>query len=212
MARGIPIPFTKKQEKFILANYLLIPTKRLANQCGCNAPRIHNFLKKHGLEIPQDQREIWKKAAMFQNNHKTWNKGKPMEEYMTPEAIAVIRSTQFKKGQPAKNEKYNGYERITKEGYVMVRVAKGKFKLKHRLEWQEKIGPLKSTEILVCRSDNPRNTDPSNWDKITREENMLRNSRHEFIKELVPTMALISNLKKTIKKRESNGKEQNDRS
>jgi len=212
MAKGKPIPFTKAQEKFILANYLLIPTKRLADKCSCKAPRIHNFLKKHGLEIPQEQREIWKKAAMFQKNHKSWNKGMPMEAYMTPDAITKIKSTQFKKGQPARNEKYNGYERLTKEGYVMIRVAKGKFKLKHRLEWQEKIGALKSTEILVCKSDNPRNTDPSNWEKITREENMLRNSRHEFIKELVPTMALISSLKNTIKKRESNGKEQNDRS
>jgi hypothetical protein len=212
MAKGKPIPFTKAQEKFILDNYLLIPTKRLADKCSCKAPRIYNFLKKHGLEIPQEQREIWKKAAMFQKNHKSWNKGMPMEAYMTPDAIAKIKSTQFKKGQPARNEKYNGYERLTKEGYVMIRVAKGKFKLKHRLEWQEKIGPLKSTEVLVCKSDNPRNTDPSNWEKITREENMLRNSRHEFIKELVPTMALISSLKNTIKKRESNGKEQNDRS
>ena len=53
------------------------------------------------------------------------------------------------------------------------------FMLKHRYLWEQQKGKLQTGEILVCRSTDKANTDPSNWELIDRKEHLKRNYNHK---------------------------------
>ncbi|MDO6808103.1 HNH endonuclease signature motif containing protein [Zobellia galactanivorans] len=198
MPKGKYIPLTIDQERIIKEKYLDVPVKTLADEIGTTYGVIMRRLKKWGLEIPKEVIERRKRDSRFRKGQKAHNKGKKQTDYMCKEAIERTKNTRFKKGFEPHNTKYNGHERISKDGYVEVRMSKGNYKLKHRVEWEKRNGPIPKGMILVSKDGNKTNTDPGNWKPMTRQEAMLYNSRHKFPKEVVPTMHLINNLKKAI--------------
>ena len=76
----------------------------------------------------------------------------------------------FKKGHEPHNTKYNGHERITKEGYIEIRIKKGEYRLKHLYNWEQINGKLPKNHCLSCVDGNKQNTDPNNWKIISRAE------------------------------------------
>ncbi|MFJ1330241.1 HNH endonuclease signature motif containing protein [Capnocytophaga canimorsus] len=115
------------------------------------------------------------KKTQFKKGCISSNKGKKQSEFLSPEAIEKVRATQFKKGHIPHNTKYDGYERISKYGYIEVRVSMGKYVLKHRKIWQEHYGEIPKGNIIIFKDNNPLNCDIDNLEMITKDENAIRN-------------------------------------
>lgn len=160
---------------FLRRNYKAIGNKALGEALGRSADSIKDKMKRCGLKRTENELRTIKQ----QNN-----------------------TGHFKKGRLPHNANYNGHERITKDGYVEVRIKRGVYILKHLHNWQKVNGKLPSGWCLKCRDGNKQNIDLSNWKLITRAENMLNNTRHEIPKELIPIMAALSHLKQKVKKLE----------
>jgi len=200
MPIGYHKPLTKKQEAKIRREYLNKPIKPLAEEMNITYGRIMRLLKKWGLEIPKEIRESRKRSGMYSKGHVSFNKGMKQYEFMSPEQIEKSRATRFQPGRLPHNTKYDGHERISKDGYVEIRLRLGVYKLKHLHEWEKINGKLPEGHILNCINGDKTNCCPENWRLISREENMLRNSKHQFPKEIIPSMILIGKITKTIKK------------
>lgn len=205
MPKGIYTSLTKEQEQFIKDNYLNIPLKTLGKMLGCTAHPINSRLKKWGLEIPNEVILRRKIDSVFKKGNVPLNKGKKQVDYMSLEVIERTKKTRFKKGQEPHNSNFDGHERITKDGYVEIRVSKGNYRLKHIIEWEKENGLLPENHCLRCINGDKTNTDSSNWKLISRIENMYQNSKHDYPKEIIPSMVLITKINNKLKTIE-NGK------
>lgn len=113
-----------------------------------------------------------------------WNKGKKQSDYMSPEMIERTKGTRFKKGQDPHNTQPIGYERITRDGYIEIKVrhskdgdAKNKnFELKHRLMWVEKYGAVPDGMVVSIKGNDKINFSIDDLELITMKENLIRNS------------------------------------
>ncbi len=194
MPKGHFTPLTLDQEQIIKDKYLLVPVKSLADEIGSTYGVIMRRLKKWGLEIPKDVVIRNKNLSYYQKGSIPGNKGRKQSEYMSKEAIEKTRASRFQKGHEPHNTKYNGHERITKEGYIEIRIKKGEYRLKHLYNWEQINGKLPKNHCLSCVDGNKQNTDPNNWKIISRAENMYKNSIHAFPEEIIPSMVLINKI------------------
>lgn len=190
--------YNQEQIKYILDNYLDLPIKRIALNIGGSYTGVMGVLKRNNLTIPKEIREKRKKKNQFRKGCPSFNKGKKQEEFMCSEAIERTKKTRFKKGHIPKNATYNGHERITKDGYIEIRVRLGKYKLKHIAEWEKINGKLPDKHCLWCLDGNKLNTDPNNWELITRRENLRRNV-HNHPPEIIRAKKLTNRINKIIK-------------
>jgi HNH endonuclease len=96
------------------------------------------------------------------------NKGKKMP------FNAANAATQFKPGQTPKNVKFEGHERVDKDGYVLVSVNERnphtgferRYVHKHRWLWEAANGPIPEGHVLKCLDADKTNTAPENWEAI----------------------------------------------
>jgi len=138
MPRGYHKPLTAVQKQQIKDEFLRKPIKRLAKELGITSGRIMRFLAKHDLEIPQQLRDYRKRMGCYQKGNVPLNKGKKIEEYMSPEAIERSKKTRFKKGNVPHNANPEGdgaiVTRIDKCGipYQYIRLSMGVWDLYHR--------------------------------------------------------------------------------
>lgn len=121
---------------------------------------------------------------------------------MPEETRKKVARTWFDKGHEPHNTKHDGYERLTADGYIEVRIKKGVFKLKHRIIYEQNYGKIPRGMIVVFKDRNTLNFDPNNLEAITREENMERNTFHRFPNELKETIRLVKKLKRTINEKQ----------
>lgn len=205
MPKGVYKKISAKDEQKIRDEYLNKPVKTLAQEIGCGGGVIYRRLKKWGLEIPEHIIEQRKKESRFSKGQVPFNKGLKQSEFMSKEAIEKTKRTQFKKGSAPHNTKFDGHERITKDGYIEIRLSQGVYRSKHVVEWEKVNGSVKDGYILVCRSNNKLDSSPENWEEITMIENMYRNSRHGFPKEIIPSLVLNKKLEHKLNSLE-NGK------
>lgn len=209
MPKGKTRPFTSFEEWKIKQEFLIKPIKTLASEIGVGQTKVRNFLKKNGLVIPPDVAAERRKKSQFKKGMVSWNKGKKPSEYLTAEAQDKMSKTQFKKGRKPHNTKYDGciVIRRDKNGflYKYIRLSKGNWALLHRYNWEQANGKIEPGMIISFVDGNTLNCEISNLEILSMEQNMLRNSKHNFPDEIVPTMALISKLEKSIKSK-SNGK------
>ncbi len=199
MPKGYFIPLTPQQEDIIRKQYLLKPIKKLADELSCTYGVIMRRLKKWGLEIPNEIIVKNKKDSQYKKGHTSFNKGLKQADYMNDDAINRTKKTRFKKGNEPHNTKYDGYERITKDGYIEIRIHKGKFRLKHLLNWEKENGKLPKGYCLFCIDKIKTNTSPENWKLITRAENMYRNPKHNYSEEIIPSLILSNEINKKLK-------------
>lgn len=170
--------FTQIEDDYIRANYLLIPTKRISKLLNRSESSARQRVKLLGLVIPPHIIAKFKASSQIKKGATPPNKGKKQTDYLTPDQIERTKATRFTKGQLPHNTKYDGAERITKDEYVEVRVSKGIYKLKHRVEW-EKVNPPIGDNILTCKSQDKTNCHPDNWQMITRKEHAVNNSNYD---------------------------------
>lgn len=165
------VRYSEEEIKFIKDNYKTVGNKKLGEILGRSADGIKHQLERFGL------RRTKKQVKQLRKNYNTG---------------------QFKKGNIPHNTRYNGHERLTKDGYIMMRIKKGKYVLKHLYLWEKVNGKLPDSHCLYCIDGNKLNTQPSNWKLISRTELMLRNSRYDYPEEVLPSLVLINKLKNKL--------------
>lgn len=143
------------------------------------------------------------RTGQFVKGQMAHNKGRKMP------FNANSAATRFKRGSTPPNTLPMWSERISKDGYVEMKVplrnphtgAKTRFMHKHRYLWEEANGPVPDDHCLKAIDGNKLNTDPTNWAAIPRSLLPRLNSRWAKLKyddapdELKPTLMAIAKLK-----------------
>lgn len=204
MPKGVYVPLTKDQEDKIKDEFLTKPVKRLADELGVSFGRIIRFLDKNNLEIP---REVIEKRIMDSRKKKgdiPFNKGLKQSEWLPKESLIKVRQGQYKKGNTPHNTNSIGNGAIVQRNddgriYQYIRIKKSKWVLYHRYLWENENGKVPKGHILVFKDGNTLNTDMSNLELISMAENMYRNSKHDYPREIIPSLVLIKELENKLK-------------
>lgn len=113
------------------------------------------------------------------------------------------KPTQFKKGSKPANYRPVGTIRETRDGYLEIKVAEGmhKWRLLHRVVWERMNGPIPKGINLILLDGNPKNIKITNLSLVTKAQNMMRNTVHNYPKEIVHLVQLKAALNRQINKR-----------
>lgn len=136
--------------------------------------------------------------SRFKNGHETHNKGKKMPEYV----YRKVQATMFSPNHIPHNTKYDGHVRISKDGYREVRIKQGVYRLEHLHKWEQINGRLPKGFCLRSIDGDKLNTEPSNWQLVSRADNMKLNSIQRYPPEVKEIIRLTAKLKRTIEKHE----------
>ena len=123
--------------------------------------------------------------------------------------------TWFKRGNLPHNTKPIGYERITKDGYIEVKVkmrpsnpdCNDNFVLKHRLVWERANGPIPKGCKIIFLDGDKQNFDIKNLALVTDHENLelTRGNLRYGHSELTKTGILIVKAGIAVKKKKKGG-------
>ena len=162
------------------------------------AANLHALRKRRG----------WKtgRTGRFAKGAVPANKGKKMP------FNANSARTQFKPGNLPHTARYLGHERVSKDGYVEISIDETnphtgferRYVLKHRYAWEKANGPVPDGMCLKCLDGNKQNTDPTNWDLISRRLLPRLNGRFgrnydDAPAELKPTIMAVAKLEDRVR-------------
>lgn len=112
------------------------------------------MLEKYGVKISPSQVRGWKKNhkapsgydARFRPGNASPTKGKKRTEFLSPEMIARIQKTQFKKGNVPKNRREVGEIIERSDGYLWIKTQdwhqNDNWQQYHRWLWEQEHGPI----------------------------------------------------------------------
>lgn len=152
---------------------------------------ISSTRKRYGIKTGSDGR--------FRKGNIPFNKDK--------KGLTGANETSFKKGNKPHNWVPLGSERITKDGYIQIKIQEGKFqknwKGKHILIWEEHNGPLPKGHAIIFGDGNNRNFDIDNLILVSRQQLLILNRNNLIQKdaELTKTGVLIADLYSKISDR-----------
>lgn len=138
------------------------------------------FVKRFGWNIAISQVKAYIKnhklntgrTGQFEKGQAPHNKGKKMP----PEIYEKCKATMFQKGNMPNNHRPVGSERITKDGYIEIKVEEpSKWMLKHRYIWEQKHGKIPDKHILIFRDNDKTNIALGNLLLISRSQNAVIN-------------------------------------
>jgi len=194
---------TLQEDRYLKENYLTFSVKTIAAHLGRGNTFVSNRLRQLGLIIPRKIIEARKVKSQFKPGQEPYSKGKKQSEYLTPEQIENSKKTWFKKGNiPANAFDRDGVitTRVVKgKPYKFIRISLGNWRHLHVYNWEKENGPVPPDKICAFIDGNQQNCEPSNLKLITREENMLRNSKKNYTEKIVKDRSKILHLKKIIK-------------
>lgn len=140
------------------------------------------------------------KTGRFEKGHKPHSKGQKMSK----EQYEKCKPTMFKKGHIPKNHREIGSERITKDGYIEVKIEDPDvWGLKHRLIYEEHYGEIPAGYSVIFGDGDKLNCDINNLILVSRSELLLMN-RNKLIKKdssLTKTGLNIAKLLDTMNKK-----------
>lgn len=146
-------------------------------------------------------------TGKFRKGQTPHNKGKKMPK----EVYEKVKHTMFAKGNVPPNHRPVGSERISKDGYIEVKVAEpNKWRLKQRVVYEEAKGKIPEGCTIIFLDGNKRNLDIDNLRCVTRSEllylncNGLNNSN-----EITETGILMARLDRTKNKKKQELKDKN---
>jgi hypothetical protein len=116
--------------------------------------------------------------------------------------------TSFKPGQKAPNYKPVGSERLDRDGYILIKVSdvgtcSERWKLKHKVLWEEANGPVPKGHCLIFLDSNKHNTSLDNLQLITRTQ-LARMNQNDLISndpELTKTGLIVADIITKISER-----------
>ena len=151
---------------------------------------ISGTRKRHGIKNGLD--------GSFKKGHVPHNKGKKGISY------EGMKPTQFKKDNKPHNYKPVGSERITKDGYVEIKIADPKtWKGKHILIWEAANGTVPKGHVIIFGDGNNRNFDINNLLLVSRAQLLILNSKNLIKNDayLTKTGIVIASLHQKINER-----------
>ena len=126
--------------------------------------KVKGNIKRYGLNTGR--------KGCFPKGHVPQNKGKKMP----PDVYEKCKGTMFKKGNIPPNHRPVGSERLSKDGYIEIKIAEpNKWQLKHRYIWEQVNGEIPAGHIVVFRDNDRTNVVMSNLMLITRKDNAIIN-------------------------------------
>ncbi|PRS29910.1 HNH endonuclease signature motif containing protein [Bacillus pumilus] len=169
--------FTEEQESFIRSHAAGLFNQELANLIN----------QKFGLNVTRQQVKTWKHnrkissglTSHFPKGHVPLNKG-------TKGLYNVGgNKTSFKPGHKPLNYKPVGYERVDRDGYILIKVSddgpwQKRWKHKHKVLWEEENGAIPSGHCLIFLDGNKLNVKLDNLQLITRQQ-LVRLNQNKLI-------------------------------
>jgi len=143
----------------------------------------------------------------FTKGHTSWNKGTHWK------AGGRSVQTRFKQGQRPHTWRPIGSERVTDDGIRQRKITDTGYPPKdwksiHVMMWETENGPVPPGHIVVFKDGNRENLVLDNFELVTRQELMRRNSYHtRYPKEIGLVIQLKGALQRQINKRESDAKQ-----
>lgn len=162
--------YTDEMKQFILDNYKGRYNQELADL----------FNQKFNTNITSRTIKSYKAnnklnsglTGKFRKGQTPHNKGKKMPK----EVYEKVKHTMFAKGNVPPNHRPVGSERISKDGYIEVKVAEpDKWRLKQRVVYEEAKGEIPEGCPIIFLDGNKRNFDIDNLRCITRSELLYLN-------------------------------------
>jgi phage protein len=154
--------------------------------------QVIGYIKRNGLNTGTDGR--FKKGQTAHNKGKKGWYAQGMERNW------------FKKGNIPQNYKPVGSERISKDGYIEIKVKDpNKWQLKHRYVWEKENGKVPKGMILIFKDSNKLNVCLDNLILISRAENAVINRAGDSVftgqaKEVVVNLARLKCATRKAKK------------
>lgn len=168
MARGsgYPIKYTNEMLDWVKDNQADIPRSELTEMFNDK----FNMDLGRGTLAALCKRKGWKSNlnARYPKGAVPWNKNKT--GYMSANV------TSFKKGQTPKNHRPVGSERITRDGYMEVKIKEPRtWRLKHIVVWEAENGKLPSGHVIRLLDGDKTNCNIGNLLCISRGANATSN-------------------------------------
>lgn len=117
----------------------------------------------------------------IKKGHIPKNKGKKWDEYMSKESQAKAMKTTFKKRNISANNVPIGTERITKDGYIEIKIKDGNLNknwvLKHRYIYEQHYGKIPKNCKIIFLDGNRSNLNISNLKMISSAEELIMNRK-----------------------------------
>lgn len=185
--------YTKEQREFLIKNNHLKTSQELADmfnkRFGTNITKVNikNFRGNNHLNSGLN--------GQFKKGNIPHNKGKRQNDYMSIESIEKTKATRFKKGNIPANHRDIGSERITKDGYIEIKIKEpNKWQLKHRYIYEKKYGKIPKGYNLIFLDGNRKNIDLSNLKLVSKSEDLIMNKNKLFTtdKNITNTGSLIA--------------------
>ena len=132
------------------------------------------------------------RTGRFEKGHISCNKGKKIHHN-------GIKEWWFKKGHIPKNLRRVGAERINVDGYIEIKTEatkiSQKWKLKHRMIWEQENGEIPQGYVIIFKDGNKLNTDIDNLMLVSRKVLAVMNKSRLYKSGYRETAALIAELK-----------------
>lgn len=188
---------------YIYVNYKGVGNKEMAEKLNAafgtsyTTKQLNSFYRNHNLNSGL--------TGCFEPGHVPANKGK--KGWCAP----GCEKTQFKKGILPASTKPIGHERISKDGYIEVKIkmrpsrpdCNDNFKTKHRIIWEEANGPVPGDSVVIFKDGDKRNFDLSNLTLVTKAERLEMNRSGLFSEDanMTETGILVARVRTTMFKK-----------
>lgn len=178
---------TDVQIDYLKSHYSDVANPVLAKHFGVSVHQVANLGLKYGLKKSKEFMQSMITDRFLESGKKTrfnpgqtsWNKGLDGKSYLSAAALEKMAKTQFKKGDMPHNHLPLFSERISKDGYVEIKVSDGSSKsnymFKHRWLWEQNNGPVPKGKAVVFKNGNPMDFSMENLELVDRKELLARN-------------------------------------
>lgn len=200
--KGILRSFTQDQAQFIADGYKTMSLAKLVdafNKQYPNTPKTLNQLRS----FTRNHKLLSGRTGQFKKGHESWNAG------LAGKGIMKANSGTFRLGQIPANVRPMYSERISKDGYVEIKVpvanphtgARTRFMLKHIWLWEQENGAVPAGHMLRFKDGDKMNCVPSNMHLMTRGMNATLNKLgySDAPEELKPTVHLICKIHEAVR-------------
>lgn len=191
------IKWTDEVIQFMIENYQGKDNIQLAEllnkkfNLDTNADRVSNIkanlLRRKGIDLRTGINN-----GGYSKGHIPANKG--------TKGLTKANRTSFKKGNIPPNYRAIGSERITQDGYIMIKVRDGclnkNWELKHRWLYEKEFGKIPEGYNLIFLDGNKQNVVLSNLKLVSKSEDLIMNRNKLFStnKDITNTGSLIAKL------------------
>lgn len=161
-------------------------------------------MKLLGIVVPPEIVQKFKEESRIKKGNVPMNKGRKLSEWCPSESIEGMKKTMFRKGHQPHNTKEDGAITIRPDNrgvnYKWIRISLNNWKMLHVKVWEDANGPAPKGKVIAFRNKDTMDCRLENLMLLTRKENMLRNSVHNYGPEIAKAVQLRGALNRQINK------------